>query len=251
MQSMAHCQITEPCMQSGIIIPEPAVSGRFDLEQPEPISSGSRAIAALHRFRKDDHILALPVTDADQRPVGLITRRKTLAEFGHQFSYELNSRKSITILLDHEPLIFDHCTDIEQMSRTMTERSGLAAYDPAIITSDGRYCGLLSVITLLKNMTDLRIEQAYDCNPLSRLPGNNSINREIDSQLNRQHSFMLAYIDLDNFKAFNDYYGYERGDRVIQLVAALLKEIAVPGKFVGHVGGDDFVILMDPDHWRS
>jgi len=238
-------------LHDGATIPLQPPQTPFDLEIPEPISIESKAVAALQRFRDDDHVLALPVVDAAMHPVGLVTRRKILAEFGHQFSYELNKRKSVDILLDRQPLIFDLYSDVELISRAMTERSNQHAFDPAIITTDGRYSGLLSVITLLKRMTDLRIELAFDSNPLSRLPGNISINREIDARLNRLEAFKLVYTDLDNFKAFNDYYGYERGDRVIQMVAALLSEIALPGEFVGHIGGDDFVILMTPDDWRS
>ncbi|MDQ6996871.1 MAG: GGDEF domain-containing protein, partial [Mariprofundus sp.] len=60
-----------------------------------------------------------------------------------------------------------------------------------------------------------------------------------------------CYIDIDNFKAFNDCYGYERGDRVIQLVANSLKDIASPCDFVGHIGGDDFVILLEVESWHA
>ncbi|MDQ6995902.1 MAG: GGDEF domain-containing protein, partial [Mariprofundus sp.] len=215
---------------------EPAASA-LSLEVPKPVQLLSLAVDVLWHFNHDDTIMAIPVIDELLQPVGLITRRNTLSTFGHKYAYELNSRKTVAIIMDEQPLLFDAQTDIETISRAMTEREGLHAFDPAIMTLNGQYCGLLSVITLLKGMTDIRIELAFDSNPLSRLPGNNSINREIDRRLQQGKAFMLCYIDIDNFKAFNDCYGYERGDRVIQLVANSLKDIASPCDFVGHIGG--------------
>ncbi len=228
-----------------------AFEGCFDLEHTPPIAIGSTALQALQRFRDDEHVMAIPVVNAQQRPIGLITRRATLAVFGHKYSYELNARKGVEILIGEQPLIFDSSADIDAISRAMTERDRLNAFDPAIMTRNGVYCGLLSVITLLKRMTDIRIELAFDSNPLSRLPGNNSINREIDARLLQRQPFMLVYVDLDHFKAFNDCYGYERGDRVIRMLSEQLKTVARPGDFIGHVGGDDFVMMLAPATWRE
>jgi len=223
----------------------------FNLEKPEPVQLQSKAIDVLQRFRHDESVLAIPVVNALMQPVGLITRRQTLAVFGHKFSYELNGRKNVEVLMDTQPVIFDVESDIDSISRAMTERHELRAFDPAIMMLNEQYYGLLSVITLLKRMTDIRIELAFDSNPLSRLPGNNSINREIDARLQQSRSFMLVYADLDNFKAFNDHYGYERGDRVIQLLANILKDAVMSQDFIGHVGGDDFVMVLNPDGWRQ
>ena len=149
------------------------------------------------------------------------------------------------------PLIFDIQNDIELISHAVTERQNTRAFDPVIITRKGEYYGLLSVISLLKSITDIRILEAIDCNPLSHLPGNNRINHEIDRRLKEQQAFMLVYADLDSFKAYNDHYGYERGDRVIQWLAKILIHTAESSDFIGHVGGDDFVMILTPDHWKK
>jgi len=243
MNATQHQLASQPQIQSE--------ASRFELESPEPVQLLTLAVDVLHLFSHDDTIMAIPVINESLRPVGLITRRKTLAVFGHKFSYELNSRKTVEIIMEKQPLIFDIESDIEAISRAMTKRDGMHAFDPAIMTLNGEYCGLLSVITLLKRMTDIRIELALDSNPLSRLPGNNSINQEVDHRLQENKSFMLCYIDIDSFKAFNDYYGYERGDRIIQVVAGILKDVSGSNDFVGHIGGDDFVILLEADNWRS
>jgi diguanylate cyclase (GGDEF)-like protein len=96
-----------------------------------------------------------------------------------------------------------------------------------------------------------RSERIVEINPLTRLPGNISINRAIQERLDRKELFALAYADLDQFKPLNDRYGFSRGDEIIKITARLLRSI-VTGKqrqrsFVGHIGGDDFVFIMNTD----
>src|SRR3954468_12848796 len=87
--------------------------------------------------------------------------------------------------------------------------------------------------------------------PLTGLPGNHRINEEIASRANGDTHFAVCHVDLDNFKAFNDRYGWLRGDEVIALLAAALKsagaDVGLPQPFIGHVGGDDFVVICAPD----
>jgi diguanylate cyclase (GGDEF)-like protein len=81
-------------------------------------------------------------------------------------------------------------------------------------------------------------------NPLSGLPGNPTITEEIEARLARHEDFALLYIDIDRFKEFNDHYGFTRGDRVITTLAEILVEVAGGDqRFLGHIGGDDFVLL--------
>jgi diguanylate cyclase (GGDEF)-like protein len=87
--------------------------------------------------------------------------------------------------------------------------------------------------------------------PLTGLPGNVRIEEEIDGLVERGEDFALLYADLDHFKAYNDHYGFMRGDQAIQTTAALIEEVAreVTGgdAFIGHVGGDDFVLIVPPE----
>jgi diguanylate cyclase (GGDEF)-like protein len=100
-----------------------------------------------------------------------------------------------------------------------------------------------------------RIDRNRNANPLTGLNGNIEIQREVTSRISRWLSFAVIYADLDNFKAYNDVYGYSNGDRIIVLAADILTDqVALFGNsndFVGHVGGDDFIIITTPDKSES
>jgi PleD family two-component response regulator len=94
-------------------------------------------------------------------------------------------------------------------------------------------------------------KQQRAASPLTGLPGNHSLNDEIRARLASGQTFSLLQLDIDHFKAFNDYYGYARGDQAIQKLARVLTEstqrLGGAEGFVGHIGGDDFVVLTSPD----
>ncbi|MDL2258530.1 response regulator [Eubacteriales bacterium OttesenSCG-928-K08] len=96
-----------------------------------------------------------------------------------------------------------------------------------------------------------RIDRNRSANPLTGLSGNLEIQREINSRIAKNMPFAVIYIDLDNFKSFNDVYGFAKGDMAIKLSADILSEqvrlFGNPDDFVGHIGGDDFVIVSTPD----
>ena len=92
-----------------------------------------------------------------------------------------------------------------------------------------------------------RSERDLDANPLTRLPGNMAIYHELNRRLVHADPFAVCYLDLDRFKVYNDHYGFERGDHVIRDVAEILRQVSGeqgdPESFVGHIGGDDFLII--------
>jgi diguanylate cyclase (GGDEF)-like protein len=95
-----------------------------------------------------------------------------------------------------------------------------------------------------------RTQAARDLSPLTGLPGNFKITAEIEKAIHEKADFALVHGDLDNFKAFNDHYGFMRGDEVIRFCGNCLSEaatnLAIEGAFVGHIGGDDFVAMIPP-----
>jgi diguanylate cyclase (GGDEF)-like protein len=106
-------------------------------------------------------------------------------------------------------------------------------------------------VTARVHLAVLRSERVVEINPLTRLPGNISINRQIQDRLDRSQTFAVAYADLDYFKPFNDHYGFTRGDEMIRVTGRLILNIVKNRQpqegFVGHIGGDDFIYVTDLD----
>lgn len=96
-----------------------------------------------------------------------------------------------------------------------------------------------------------RVEVDSSLSPLTRLPGNLAIESELRRRIDEGEHYAVLYLDLDNFKAFNDVYGFTHGDEAIQLVARLsvdaVRRRGTPNDFVGHIGGDDFIIATVPE----
>lgn len=96
-----------------------------------------------------------------------------------------------------------------------------------------------------------KTERDLEANPLTRLPGNVSILRELTRRLESKDKFAVCYLDLDKFKAYNDTYGFEHGDDVIRETARILirmvQQSGEPEDFIGHIGGDDFVVVTIPE----
>lgn len=100
--------------------------------------------------------------------------------------------------------------------------------------------------------TFLRIDRNRLANPLTGLPGNTEIQSEINYRIAKEMIFSVIYLDVDNFKAYNDAYGFSHGDRAIKLIADILldnvRTFGGKNDFIGHIGGDDFVVISDPNH---
>jgi diguanylate cyclase (GGDEF)-like protein len=94
-----------------------------------------------------------------------------------------------------------------------------------------------------------RTSRSLDASPLTHLPGNTSIMEEIQTNIDLNRPFAVAYADLDKFKAYNDKYGFEKGDEVIRSIARIciknVRDVAGPNSFIGHIGGDDFVFITE------
>jgi diguanylate cyclase (GGDEF)-like protein len=105
---------------------------------------------------------------------------------------------------------------------------------------------------LLGKITELQVKKARYANPLTLLPGNVVIQQTLAEAIEQAVGFAVAYLDLDNFKPYNDAYGYAHGDEILRLVARLLQEGVSPeADFVGHIGGDDFILLLYGGDWQE
>jgi len=110
------------------------------------------------------------------------------------------------------------------------------------ITKNNKYFGFLSVNDLLDISYNRNLEMAEDKNPLTKLPGNKKIEEYLLNNFESKSFFYIVYFDFNDFKPFNDYYGFRQGDRVILLFSTILKSYAQANNFLAHIGGDDFFV---------
>ncbi|HTG01083.1 MAG TPA: diguanylate cyclase [Nitrospirota bacterium] len=127
-------------------------------------------------------------------------------------------------------------------------------YDPLIRTSDE--VGGLADAFLAMGKRLRKLEEMYlDASPLTRLPGGIAIENVLKKRIESRHAMALCVLDLDNFKAFNDRYGYAHGSEVIKetarIIEAAVKLQGTADDFIGHVGGDDFVVITEPERMRT
>jgi diguanylate cyclase (GGDEF)-like protein len=183
-------------------------------------------------------------------PVGIVMKHKLYYQLGTNFGFSLYHHRSVDLVMDPYPLIVDADLFLESVSQIAMSRED-NLYDYIIVVKEGSYQGVVSIMNLLNHITQQQIRCAHNANPLTGLPGNLFISDRLKDLVDRRQSFAVLYLDLDNFKAYNDKYGFERGDRIILVTAQLLSScLAITegnGQFLGHIGGDDFIIISQPD----
>lgn len=184
-------------------------------------------------------------------PIGTINRASMIDRFARPYQRELFGKKSCTLLMNPKPLIFDQNTSLQDLSLTIVEADPHHLSNGFAITDGGHYIGMGTGHDVMREITQLQISAARYANPLTQLPGNVPINEEIDRLILAGKEFVVCYADIDNFKPFNDIYGYRNGDDVIQMTGSILSALCMPNlDFIGHIGGDDFIMLFQSADWE-
>lgn len=199
-----------------------------------------------------EHYQGVVIVDGNI-PVGLLMKNKLYYQLGTPYGVSLYLRKPAAKLMDTEALVVDAELPLETVSQMAMSRLEDRQYDLIIIVKNNEYAGVVSVTHLLQQLTNLQIRFASNSNPLTGLPGNLVIEERLKQVVAGGQPFAVLYCDLDNFKAFNDKYGFEHGDRVLEFTASMLRESLlevvddVSNSLLGHIGGDDFIIVTDLD----
>ncbi|WP_460111480.1 bifunctional diguanylate cyclase/phosphodiesterase [Pseudomonas sp. S3_H04] len=206
----------------------------------------------LEAFRRQANLNSLAVLDEQGQPCGIVHRHSLSDALLKPFATDLFARKPISRLMNDDFLAVEMSQSLQQVSRLITSRARQRIEEDFIITLNGGYLGLGRVIDVLKLITELKIQQARYANPLTLLPGNVPIQQCLTRLLQQGRESVICYVDIDSFKPFNDIYGYGRGDEVLLCLAQCLNERVDPSRdFVGHIGGDDFLLVLGPEDWRK
>jgi diguanylate cyclase (GGDEF)-like protein len=221
----------------------------LSMVEPLPLFNTHTLVNAVETyFREHPHQWLVGITE-DSRLAGVMQRDRLFAALGTRYGNSLYLERTIPILMDTNPLIVEDTTPIEVVSSLAMQRTDAQLYDGIIVANQRKPIGMVSVANLIKTMSERQIQIARGANPLTGLPGNLLIDQEIRQHLERNISFGLIYVDLNKFKYYNDLYGFQQGDAAIKTLSDVLLNAsysAADETFVGHIGGDDFIIISPP-----
>ncbi|MGF6753067.1 EAL domain-containing protein [Paraburkholderia sp. GAS42] len=205
----------------------------------------------LDLFNRLPDLHAVAVVENDE-PVALINRRAFMDRYALPYHRELFGKRPCLLFANASPVVIEKSMTVEQMAKLLASDDQRYLADGFVITDNGKYVGLGTGEKLVRAVTEVRIEAARYANPLTFLPGNIPISSHIARLVSNDAAFYACYVDLNHFKPFNDEYGYWQGDEVLKFAAAVLADVCDPTRdFLGHVGGDDFLILFQSDDWRE
>jgi diguanylate cyclase (GGDEF)-like protein len=205
----------------------------------------------LEIFQADADLPAVAVLN-DGLPVGIVNRRRFLERFTLPYYPEVYGRKSCTTFMESNPLLIEVSQPLEELIHVLTAEDQRYLNDGFVLVDSGKYAGIGTAEQLVRSVTELRIEAARHANPLTFLPGNIPTSEHVRRLLLGGIHFCASYCDLNHFKAFNDRFGYWQGDKMIRLLAGVITQACDPQRdFAGHIGGDDFIVLLQSEDWES
>ncbi|HEX8964350.1 MAG TPA: GGDEF domain-containing protein [Rhodocyclaceae bacterium] len=215
-----------------------------------PIASTALIDAVYQVFESQPDVQSIAVVE-DGAPKGIIGRYSLIDRLARPYQRELFGRKPCRSVMNASPRIVEAGASVLELGQLIAESNTHDLADGFIVVDKGRYLGIGSSQDLMREITRLQLIAARNANPLTGLPGNDPLNGAIAAWLENGESFHAAYCDLDNFKPFNDVYGYAQGDEAIRLLAqTLVDQVDADRDFVGHIGGDDFMVLFRSPDWE-
>ncbi len=218
-----------------------------DIVEHVPVVSGGSLNKEVNRLFQENNLFEGVVVVENDKPIGLIMKSKFYQKIGTQYGFNVYMGRSVQLVMSPTPLIVEADRPISEVCVKSMNRPQDQLYDFVIITKGGNYFGVTSIRNLLLAFAEVQSDLARDLNPLTGLPGNRQIEQHLKACLNHSQ-FSILYLDLDRFKEYNDTYGFNKGDDVIQRTADCVKEaLSEEGDsdaFFGHIGGDDFIVLF-------
>jgi diguanylate cyclase (GGDEF)-like protein len=195
-------------------------------------------------FRTNQSARLFPVLDTNDRPLGIVRdvdlKAYAFSPYGKDLIVNRSFGKRLGDFVRPCPIADIH-TQAERILQIYSHNDSL---NGVIIVENAQYIGFLDNSSLLRVLNEKNLIFAREMNPLTKLPGNTSISDHIaDAVTDTEGTCALLHFDFDNFKPFNDTYGFRQGDRALLLFAENLRQtFSGPDFFVGHIGGDDFFV---------
>jgi diguanylate cyclase (GGDEF)-like protein len=200
-------------------------------------------------FVQQPDINGVVLVDAERRPRATVDRNRFLLAITGPYGHALHAKRSARKHADPPRLIRRDATALQLLEMIGEADRDRTGDDVVVVDEDGGCAGIVRLGEVVRCVAEAKVEQAAALNPLTRLPGTDTVAREIDRRIARAEMFVVAWLDIDAFKTVNDTAGFAAGDDLIRMLGRVLSdaEAGMPGTLVGHVGGDDFLAVTDVD----
>lgn len=180
-------------------------------------------------------------------PVRSVHRSRFLLSMSGRYGHALYADRPAAKLGDPPRTVGVDATAWEVLDVVADGDRDRTSDDVAVVDRYGRCVGVVRLADLVRALAESRVEEAAGLNPLTRLPGSDTITAEVDRRIAAGRVFALSWLDVDHFKRVNDGAGFAAGDELIRSVGRVLSHSASGSTRVGHIGGDDFLVLTDPE----
>ncbi len=187
----------------------------------------------------------------DGEVIGMVLRWDFMNIYAGLCGKEVFGKQAIFHFMNSNIMQVEQHLSLEDASYRLTTAPDV--YTDEFVILDGcRLAGKARILDLLNEITKLHVYRSRYANPLTLLPGNVPMQRQLQKVFRQSAPFVVCYFDLDDFKSFNDLFGFSRGDKVINLISELLAANSDDrDDFIAHLGGDDFVVIFKSDDWQA
>ncbi|MER5795852.1 GGDEF domain-containing protein [Streptomyces sp. NPDC001980] len=208
-----------------------------------PVTASALQVRALLTGAPD--VSGVLLVDQTGAPVRSVHRSRFLLSMSGRYGHALYADRPAFKLGDAPRTVGIDATAWEVLDVVAVGGPDRTSDDVTVVDRFGRCVGVVRLADLVRALAETRVEEAAGLNPLTRLPGSDAITGEVDRWLADGRVFALSWLDIDHFKQVNDGVGFAAGDELIRSVGRALQEAAVGHARVGHIGGDDFLVLAD------
>ncbi|KOU74309.1 diguanylate cyclase (GGDEF) domain-containing protein [Streptomyces sp. MMG1533] len=210
-----------------------------------PATASASQVRALLTGTPD--VSGVLLVDRNGVPVRSVHRSRFLLSMSGRYGHALYADRPAAKLGDLPRTVGVDATAWEVLDVVAVGDRDRTSDDVAVVDRYGRCVGVVRLADLVRALAENRVEEAAGLNPLTRLPGSDAITGEVDRRIANGRTFALSWLDVDHFKQVNDGAGFAAGDELIRSVGRALLHAVSGSARVGHIGGDDFLVLADPE----
>ncbi|MFJ9816961.1 GGDEF domain-containing protein [Streptomyces sp. NPDC101151] len=210
-----------------------------------PVTASAGQVRALLTGKPD--VSGVLLVDQAGVPVRSVHRSRFLLSMSGRYGHALYADRPAFKLGDAPRTVGVDATAWEVLDVVAIGGRDRTSDDVAVVDHRSRCVGVVRLADLVRALAETRVEEAAGLNPLTRLPGSDMITSEVDRRIVDGRTFALSWLDIDHFKQVNDGAGFAAGDELIRSVGRALQQAAARHARVGHIGGDDFLVLAEEE----